>query len=358
MQALAARNLHEALGAAFVQVNGVEMVAHYGRPGTEYAALRESAGVLDLSFRGRLCLTGNDRVRFLHGQVTNTIQALKPYQGCYAALVSVKGRMQSDLYVYVLPDELLLDFEPGLSQAIAQRLERHVVADDVQVVDVAPLYGLFSVQGPNSMRVVQALKVCTQLPEAPLTVARADDPSLGELYLVSQPRLGQAGFDFFAPAEHLPELWRRLVSAVKAEGGSPCGFDALETARIENGIPRFGADMDETNVPQEGGIDAQAVSYTKGCYIGQEVLNRIHTQGHVNRALRRFRFAPGAAALPARGDLIFSGGAEAGRLTSAAVLPQSKAGVALGYLRRTVDPGAELVVRTAGGDIPLAPAGS
>ena len=133
------------------------MVNDYGDWPAEHAALRESAGVLDLSFRSRLCLTGADRVRFLHGQVTNDVKKLRVGEGCYAALVTAKGKMESDLNIFCLQDELLLDFEPGLTEKISQRLEKFIVADDVQIVDVAPHYGLLSVQGPKAEEVVRAL---------------------------------------------------------------------------------------------------------------------------------------------------------------------------------------------------------
>src|SRR5215475_14656729 len=135
-------------------MNGAEVVADHGDATAEQAALRNAAGVLDFSFRGRICLTGADRARFLHGQVTNDIKKLRAGEGCYAALVTAKGKMESDLNIYALQDELLLDFEPGLTTKVSQRLEKYIVADDVQIVDVAPHYGLLSVQGPKAQGVV------------------------------------------------------------------------------------------------------------------------------------------------------------------------------------------------------------
>src|SRR5271156_2647564 len=126
---------HHELNAHFGELNGAEMVAHYGDTLAEYAALRENAGVLDLSFRSRICLTGADRVRFLHGQVTNDIKRLHVGEGCYSAITTAKGKMESDLNIYALADELLLDFEPGLTKKISARLEKFIVADDVQILD-------------------------------------------------------------------------------------------------------------------------------------------------------------------------------------------------------------------------------
>src|ERR1700743_788287 len=150
MNPLTLHEFHQSLDAHFSALNGTEVVTHYGDSLAEHAALRESAGVIDLSFRSRICLTGADRARFLHGQVTNDIKRLRTGEGCYAAITTAKGKMESDLNICVLQDELLLDFEPGLTAKISQRLEKFIVSDDVQVVDVAPHYGLLSVQGPKA----------------------------------------------------------------------------------------------------------------------------------------------------------------------------------------------------------------
>ena len=349
------REFHARLGAQFAAVNGAEAVANYGDWLAEHAALRATAGVLDLSFRSRLCLTGADRGRFLHGQVTNDVKKLRDGHGCYAALVTAKGKMQSDLNVYCLPDEMLLDFEPGLTQVVTHRLEKYLVADDVQVVDVTPHYGLLSVQGPKSESVVRALTLFTAAPAEPFTFTKIADATLGEVYLVNQPRLagsaGLSGFDLFVPLNSLGAVADKLIAAAKSVGGRAAGWTAFETARIEVGIPRFGADMDETNIPLECGLEARAISYQKGCYIGQEVINRIHSIGHVNRELRGLRLADDLESLPAKGDKLFHGGKEAGHITSAVHSPALNGNIALGYVRREVNAvGTEFKLRCAGNE--------
>ena len=345
------REFHQNIGARFAIVNGAEAVADYGDALAEHAALGETAGVLDLSFRSRLCLTGTDRVRFLHGQVTNDVKKLRVGEGCYAALATAKGKMESDLNLFVLQDELLLDFEPGLAQAVSQRLEKYIVADDVQVVDVAPHYGLLSMQGPKAEAVVHGLGLVTQVPHAPLNFIKAADTTRGEIYLMNQPRLGSTGFDLFVPSVALAAIADKLMAAANSVGGRACGWTALEMARLEAGIPRFGVDMDETNIPLECAIEDRAVSYTKGCYIGQEVINRIHSIGHVNRELRGLRLADDLKTLPARGDKLFKDGKEVGYITSALASPALKAIIALGYVRReTNQVGSELMLKTTSGE--------
>ena len=387
---LALHEFHARLGARFTTVNDAEAVADYGDALAEHAALRETAAVFDLSFRSRVCLLGADRGRFLHGQVTNDVKKLRRGEGCYAALTTAKGKMQSDLNIFVLQDELLLDFEPGLTRTVTERLEKYIVADDVQVVDVAPHYGLFSVQGPKAEAVVRALGLLTELPAKPFNSIKISDPTLGEIYLMNRPRIaceafglrGQAkrdpalaadaevtgdpkapsplrsagalqdGFDLFVPSVALVPLAEKLLTAAKSLGGRAAGLTAYETARIEAGIPRFGADMDETNLPLECGPALRdAVSYSKGCYIGQEVINRIHSIGHVNRELVGLRLADDLKTLPARGDKLFKDGKEVGHITSAIFSPALKANIALGYVRReTTTEGTELKLRSDTGE--------
>ena len=351
MTELSLHEFHAALKARFIEVAGMEVVADYGDPAAEYATMRGSAGVLDLSFRGRLCLTGADRVRLLHGQVTNNVKDLGVGEGCYAALVTAKGRMQSDLNIYALPQELLLDFEPGLAAAVAARFERYIIADDAQVVDAAPHYGLLSVQGPKAAAVVNAVDLGLALPAKHLTFARVEDGTLGEVYCMNHPRGAALGFDLFVPTPALGAVADKLIAAAHQAGGRAAGWTALETIRIEAGVPRFGADMDETTLPPEAGIETRAVSYTKGCYIGQEVIARVRTYGQVARTLRGLRLADGLAELPKRGDKLFFEDKEVGVITSACASPAFRANLALGYVRREChQPGTELKLHSATGE--------
>src|SRR5437588_6343221 len=172
----------ENLSSEFTEVNGANTAAHYGAPAAEYEAVTASAGVFDFSFRSRLVLMGGDRTRFMHGQVTNDVKGLSAGQGCYAALTTAKGKMQSDLNLYCLPDELLLDFEPELTTAVSERLEKYIVADDVQIVDVGPLYGLLSVQGPKADAVVRGAGLAADLPVKPLSFVKVSEAAPGESY--------------------------------------------------------------------------------------------------------------------------------------------------------------------------------
>ena len=346
---LALREFHAEQGAVFTELHSMEAVAHYGEVAAEYVALNQSVGLVDLSFRGRLCLLGADRVRLLHGQVTNDIKALKAGQGCYAAFTSPKGRMQADVHVYALAEELLLDFEPGLTQSLIERLDHHIVSDDVQAVDVAEHYGLFSLQGPRALEVPGLLDPGLTVAPQSHGIVHRPDPELGDLYWVNHARAGSQGVDVFVPAAAMAMVWDKLLLAVRSLGGRPVGGSALELARIEAGVPRFGVDMDESHLPPEAGLDRNGISYTKGCYIGQETIARIRTYGQVTKALRGLRFDPGAP-MPVRGDKVFHNGREVGSLTSVIQSPRLGCPIALGYVRKECNAlGTALVVRSASG---------
>ncbi|MBI3414385.1 MAG: aminomethyl transferase family protein [Verrucomicrobia bacterium] len=350
MSSLLLREFHQSLGGEFTEVNGAEVVRDYGDALAEHAALQAAAGVLDLSCRSRLCLTGADRHRFLNGQVTNNVKDLQPGEGCYAALVTAKGKLQSDLNIYCLPNELLLDFEPGFSGTVAGRFEKFIIADNVQVVDAAPHYGLLSVQGPQADKVVSQLNLNCPLPAKQLSFITMNDATLGEIYFANHARTGTSGFDLFVPNAALVAVLDKLIASAKSVGGRACGWQAFEWARIEAGIPRFGVDMDETNLAPEPGIEARAISYTKGCYIGQEVIARIRTYGQVAKSLCGLRLAENLKVLPRRGDKLWRGDKEIGYVTSAMVSPTLKSNIALAYVRREANqPGTELTLQTVEG---------
>jgi len=348
MALLPLHEFHQAAGAVFAEVNGQEVVAHYGDWLAEYAALREGAAVLDLSFRGRLCALGVDAQAFLNGQVTNNVKDLKVGEGCYAALVSAKGKLHSDLNIYRLENELLLDFEPGLSESVSQRLERFVIAEDVQIIDASPHYGLLSVQGPKAGEVVASVSPQFIIPTKAMSVTKVTEADFGEIYLVSHPRLRGQGVDMFVPVAGMKEAADRLL----ARGGRLCGWQALETSRIEAGVARFGADMDETNLAPEA-LDTRAISYSKGCYIGQEVIARIRTYGQVAKSLRGLKLSSEGKEPPPRGTKLFHGSKEVGNITSAVWSPAMKAIIAMGYVRREAkQTGTKLEARTPGGSVP------
>jgi folate-binding protein YgfZ len=256
--------------------------------------------------------------------------------------------MQSDLNIYSLQDEVLLDFEPGLTGTVSERLEKYVIADDVQIVDVGPLYGLVSVVGPEATGIVNSLGLTT-VPAKPFESAKITDPILGEIYIINQSHAGVNGFDLFVPTDALRAIADKLVTYTGTGPALFCGWEALETARIEAGIPRFGADMDDSNIPLEAGLDKSAISFNKGCYIGQEIISRIRTYGQVAKTLRGLRVENDLKAPPVKGDKLFHEDKEVGYITSAVLSPALHSNIALAYVRKEANQtGNELLLRTAG----------
>jgi folate-binding protein YgfZ len=351
LNTLSLQQIHEKHGAQFLAVNNRPVVEHYGNPLAEYTAIRRTAALIDLSGRGRLCLLGADRRSFLNGQVTNDVAGLRDGEGCYAALVNAKARIQSDLNIYCLPDEILLDFEPGFDPAVSARLNQFIIADDVQVVDVATHYGLLNLEGPQAANALLATLPPEALPAAPYRIVRHQDLECGDIYIACHLRTGLPGFDCFVPNPGLAAFWARLETATHQVGGLACGWQALEWLRVESGIPRFGIDMDERNLAPETGIADRAINYRKGCYIGQEVIARIRTYGQVTRALRGLQFDGTVAAPPTAGDKLLQADRDVGYLTSVIRSPNLERHIALGYVRREVNqPGTELVVQTSAGN--------
>jgi folate-binding protein YgfZ len=322
---LALHDFHAARGAQFSVENGVEFITSYGSPEAEYLALTREAAVIDLSFRDRVCLLGADREKFLHGQATNDVQRLKTGEGAYAALVTHKGKLETDLFIYKLQDELLLDFEPGLTQKITDRLSKYIIAEDVQIIDVAPHYSLVTIQGPRAAELLAPN--FPELPAKALAWTKTTSAN-GDLYVMSNARFGTDGFDLFIPVADTSEVAAKLAETIKL-----AGIDATEIARIENGIPRFGIDMDESNLAPEA-LRENAISYAKGCYIGQEVIARIRTYGQVAKALRLLRLPDELQHLPSKGEKLLHNGKEVGFITSATLSPKHGSKVALGYVRK------------------------
>lgn len=324
-----------------IEVAGQCLPEDFGSPVEEARALLTSVGLLDLCHRGRFCLLGADRKKFLHGQVTQHIERLKPGTGAHAALVDAKGKLQADLWVHDLGEELLVDLEPGIQSGVQERLEKYIIAEDVELVDVSQAYGMLSLQGPLADRVLErsGCSLPPSSPDAPREVVhlKLDHPYWGEVYIAAVPRLGVTGRDLFVPVESLEAAWSSLENAVTSMGGKPAGWSAMESTRLRYGIPRFGQDMNESNLAPETGMETTAIAYDKGCYIGQEVIARIRTYGKVARHLRTFILHTPDPSLPLQGAELYAEDKKVGQLTTVLPLEGVQGLAALGYIRKEQD---------------------
>ena len=265
---------------------------NYGDAKAEADHLRSRVGLIDLSNRDRLCLLGEDRHRFLNGQITNNIRDLSPGSGCYSLTVTNKGIIQGDCMVYCLADEILLDIEPKHGETFATRLNGYIVSDDVEIVDVAPHFGLISIQGPLTLSVLENAHFIETnlLPTDRYSIAKVSLESEADIYAANHPRIGIAGYDLFVASNRMEEVKAALVELTRGYGGDPCGTESLETLRIEAGIPRFPIDMEPSILAPELRHEERTISYSKGCYVGQEVINRIKSIGKVKRELAGITF--------------------------------------------------------------------
>jgi tRNA-modifying protein YgfZ len=278
-----------------------------------YEALRHAAARLDLSARGRLRVTGRDRARLLHNVTTNEVKKLPPGSGCYAFLLTPQGRIQADLNLFCFSNHFLIDTEPELRQTVPRLILKYKVADQVEVEDVTDAIWAIGVEGPTAAEVLAAARIPT--PASPYA-----HQACGQFTVANVSATGQPGFRIFGPAGEEPPLLDGVVPASEAD---------VHRLRIENGRPRFGEDIRETTLPQET-QQMHAVSFQKGCYIGQEIVERIRAQGHVNKKLVRLVLETQAA--PAAGTKLTMDGKEAGEITSAVSSPDDGV-VALAYVR-------------------------
>ena len=348
--ALPLADLHRRLGATFTEIDSgpdgrrVEAVARYGAVEAELRALREGCGLLDRSFVGRLELTGADRQRFLHGLVSCEVKGLAPGVGAYGFFTSVKGRILADVVVLTLADRLRLELPPGREGEIADHLSRYRIADRVEWSPSAALP--LTLAGPRAAAVLAAAGG-PQPPgdpwgSAPATVAGT------EVLLVRQGHLGVDAVTLWVPGEAAVQLFESLLAAGQPHGLAPVGFAAAEIVRVEAGVPRFGRDFGPDHFPQETGLD-DAVSYTKGCYLGQEIVARIHYRGGVNRTLRGLAFAdlPGSTP-PAPGTALLHEARPAGTVGTAVASPaHGPIGLAILH-QRAAAPGTVLEIEGGG----------
>ncbi|HEX6939277.1 MAG TPA: aminomethyltransferase family protein [Longimicrobiales bacterium] len=338
--------LHEEAGARFGVVAGRRVPRDYGDAAGEYDAVRRGAGLADRADRVPLRVYGRDPVKMIQGLVTNDVAGAPEGQGVYAAMLTPKGKMVADVRIFRRPGgELWMDVDAAALEGVLAHLRKYVPPLFARVEELGSRLHVLGVYGPRS-RDVLARALGAAPPAGMADEAVAEQRFDGaEVLVVRTGYVGEEGYDVFVPVASVASLWRALQGA----GARPVGHEALEVLRIEAGVPRWGAELDESVIPLEAGLRERAISTTKGCYTGQEVIIRILHRGHVNRHLRGLRL--GAAPVPAAGTALVrpADGKPAGRITSACYSPLHEQTIALGYVRREVEPPAVLRLGTADG---------
>jgi folate-binding protein YgfZ len=337
----------EELGAAHVgQYRGVSSPSRFTDPQAEFDALRTGCGVFDLGFRGKLSITGGDRTRWLNGMVTNNIRDLATGRGVYAFLLNPQGRILGDLYAYNRGESITIDTDRAQLEKIVATFDHFIIMDDVEVANLSEQVTALGVSGEKSRQVLNAAGFATKLTEDDLQPLQFTEVSWQgiDCTLVRVEDSPYESYEIWISPSHVKQLWTSLVNA----GASPTGYEAMEIQRIVSGTPLYGVDIRERDLPQETEQD-RALNFTKGCYVGQEIVERIRSRGAVHRKFTGF-LAEGAEAI-APGSKIDVTGKEVGEVTSAASLHLSGASqtLALGYIRREVGmPGNKVLL----GDVP------
>jgi folate-binding protein YgfZ len=284
-----------------------------------YAALRQGVAWLDLSGRGKLAVRGPDRVRILHALTTNDVQGLAAGQGCYAFFLNAQGKILADVNLFCNPEEILLDTEPETAASLFEHIDRYIIADDATVTDLTADLQTFSIEGPESAHLLKAVG-------APVP---ADDYSILEWregFVARANTTGQPGFLLFVPHVSRAEIILDLERA----GARKATPDDARTVRIENGRPRYGEEISTRYIGPEAGQD-HAIHPRKGCYLGQEVVERVRSRGLLGRVLVPVRFDTSEP--PVAGTKLFAGDARAGEVASSVYSPQFGTSIGLAYVR-------------------------
>lgn len=335
----------QAAGPTIGDVGGRRVVLAYGSVSAEYEALHHRAALFDRSHRGRVRVKGARAAEMVTGLVTNDVSALVPGQGCYAAALTAKGKIVADVRVLVEEDGVLVDAPPRAAAAWAAMVRKFVNPRIAPHTDETASLRDIGVFGATARHLVSEL---TGVP-APALAALAAYAHMSieidgiSIRIVRVPELEVEGFELLVPADAFTSLWTRAVTA----GATPAGLEAWDIARVEAGRPEWGVDMDDNTIPQEANFDAlHAISYTKGCYVGQETVARVHFRGHVNRHLRGLR-AAGVEPIHSGATVHDESGTQVGDVRSAVRSPRLGA-IALAMIRREIEPGAALIARSPG----------
>jgi len=328
---------HRSQDATLGEYHGAVAPSSFGYPVAEHRAVREASGLFDFSFRSLFAMRGRDHAKFLHRVVSNDVKRLQPGQGTYATLLNPQGHILVDMRLYCAPDRFFVETDADLRDKALGGLKRYVISEQVEF---EPLdFCALGFEGPRACALLEKTlhidlpamqefdHFATNYAGFPVRVVRAGDT-------------GEEGYEVWTGPSALLAVWGAACGQAPTFGMLPCGTQALETLRIEAGIPRYGQELGEDTIPNEAGL-WNALSFTKGCYVGQEIVERTRSRGHVNWKLMGLAMESGVP--PAPGEKLIRDGREIGEVTSSCVSPTLNKTIALAYLRREVaDPGTKL----------------
>ncbi len=325
------REQHEKAGAKLGVYFDCLLPESFTSPEAEYRIARESVAVADKNYRMHVYFEGPDRARYLNAILSNNIKDLAPGQGNASLLLNPQGHILAEVETYALVDRLLAVSHAMVRERTVATFDKFIIMDDVQLDDATDQLAALSLEGPLAAKVLRGLGG----PE--LSTLGCFGHTEGQVAsipcrIIRRSPGGVTCAEFIFDRSRAAELWNALVGAAREHGGGPMGYAALNILRLEAGVPWFGYDFDDKVIPQEAALESSHLSYTKGCYTGQEIVERVRSRGHVNRRRVGLQFA--GAGVPERGAKIFAGEAEAGFVTRAAFSPALGRVIGMGYIRR------------------------
>jgi folate-binding protein YgfZ len=323
--------LHRAAEATMGEYFGTDLPARFGQAAGEYAALREAVGLLDTNFRAFFSLTGADRQRYLNAILTSNVRDLTPGRGTVGLLLTPQGHILAEMETFLREDSILASSHATVKERTYATLDKFIIMDDVTLEDVTASTGTLDLAGP---RTTALLAECGAKGFAQMPLLAHEEMLVGQIpcRVVRRELGGNPAATLIADRNELAALWRELLERVRAHGGAPVGMEALNSIRLECGTPWFGLDYGDQQIPHEAGLEHSHINYEKGCYTGQEIVERVRSRGHVNRRLTELRFD--SSEPPAHDAKLLAGGNEVGNVTSTGSSPALGKGIGLGYLRR------------------------
>ena len=321
-------------GARFADYNGCRLPELFSNFDAEYRAARESVALFDTNWHAIVELIGPDRVRYLNAIVSNDVKTLGEGMGTLALLLNPQGHILAELEIYALQDKLLVLSHASVRGRTVATLDKFIIMDDVTLTDVTEQVGTVAVEGPRAGTVIS--EACGLSLEGFSEHAIADVKIDGvPCHLIRHSHFGRSGAEIVAPREHLPTLWKFLYGSMHASHGAPIGMRALTALRLEAGVPWFPDDFNDTVIPHEAALEATHISFSKGCYTGQEIVERVRSRGQVNRRRVRLKFSSMEPPVPlTRLRAKDAEAKEVGIITSSAFSPGTGAAIGMGYVRR------------------------
>jgi tRNA-modifying protein YgfZ len=333
--------LHRTAGARLAEWEGCQLPAWYSTLEREYDAAKQSVALFDTSWHAAFRMTGRDRVKYLHAITSNNVLALGDGCGILALLLSPQGRILSELEIYVEAESVLLRTHVSARERTLATLKKFIIGSDVKVEDLTDTTGSAAVEGPLAPRVVE--QICgIQIDEMPAMAIQQATVGGVACQIVRRSHFGAAGAEFIGARESLAPLWQTLLVAVGAHSGEPIGMNALNALRLEAGLPWYPADFHEAMIPHEAALENTHISFHKGCYTGQEIVERVRSRGHVNRKRVSLRFSGSQPPAPGT-KLRTPDGSEIGFVSSSAVTAHSGPAIGMGYVRREQFAGGQVV---------------